>query len=167
MTAWLFALLVAVAPPGRVPERETEAAAIVRYQAIAEDLDAVTAEQAPLFPGPDGRAMTAGLLVAIAVHESGLRLDVDQGATRGGGQDVCLLQLRSPRHDVATDRRACFREGLRLARQSFAACRALERRDRLAAYASGSCAAGRRESRAILDSWRRMLFAHPYPRAGS
>lgn len=167
LAAWAFSLIVSLSPPGKVPARETEEAAVERYASISDDLDAVTAEQAPLFPGPDGRAMTIALLVAVAHHESGFRLDVDQGVNRGGGKDVCLLQLRSARADVATDRMACFREGLRLLRQSLAACRASERRDRLAAYASGNCTNGRLESRAMVDAWRRLMAAHPAPAAGS
>jgi hypothetical protein len=145
MAAWLLALLLAAVPPGLVPARETEEAARERYASIAEDLAAVTTSRTE-----------ASLLIAVAVHESGLRLDVDQGLTRGGGRDVCLLQLRSPPAAALTDRQACLRAGLRLVRASLAACRAAPERDRLAQYASGSCSAGLRESRAIMDSWRRL-----------
>jgi hypothetical protein len=159
MIAWIFSLLVALAPPGRVPARETEDAALVRYASIAEDLDEVIASEPPL-PGLS-RAQTAALLVAIAVHESGLRLDVDQGLIRGEGQDLCLMQIRS--YDEALlDRKTCFRRGLAMARASWNACPGGER-ERLRVYASGTCIAGSKESHAFIDSWRRALAAHPPP----
>jgi len=162
MHAWILSLLIAVSPPGRVPSRESYDDAIVRYESIATDLEAVVTDAAPLYSGPHGHAQTAALLVAIAAHESGLRRDVDEGETRGGGKDACLLQLRN-RPDAATDRRTCFRVGLRLVRASLAACRTMPERERLAAYASGSCERGRPESRAMLDAAKRLYWSHPAP----
>lgn len=149
MIAWLVALMVALSPPGRVPERETTAAALERYEAIAEDIATVTRQP-----------RTAGLLVAIAVHESGLRLDIDQGLTRGdGGRAIGIFQLQNISPDLSRRQQA----GIALARveRSFRACSENPERFRLAAYASGRCTAGLPESAAIVDSWRRMLAAHP------
>jgi len=150
MTAWILSLLIAAVPPGLTP-RETEADAIVRYVGIAEDAAAVAA-------GPEEGA----LIAAIAVHESRLDLAVDQGLVRGDGA-VCLMQLQHPPPGAESDRRICFAEGLRLARQSLGACRALPIRERLASYCSGRCELGRVRSREIVDIWQRLLWAHPFP----
>lgn len=162
MIAWLLSLAIALSPPGKNPARETEAAALIRYASIVEDVSAVV-DEAPPLPG-ETRATTAALLISIGVHESALRLDVDEGLTRSPMGAVCILQLLGAPHEVETDRRACLREGLRIARRSFAACRALPPRERLAAYASGSCKGGKQDSREMIDSWRRAVAAHPVPR---
>lgn len=165
MSAWLLALMLVVAPPGRTPSRETAEAGAIRYAAIAEAVAAVVAEEPPLFGGRLGRERTAALLVAIAVHESGLRLDVDNGTTRGEGRDVCLLQIRARSREeadeIAHDRRACLRLGLSFARRSMIACAASPLNERLGAYASGSCSRGLLESRAMMQSARRLFARHP------
>lgn len=140
-----MSLLVASVPPGHNPERETREAALERYASIAEDVGAITSDR-----------REAAALVAIAVHESGLRVDVDEGLTRGSGLDTCLLQLRTARQDIATDRRACFREGLRRLRGSLSMCRSNPHLFALAAYASGSCSFGHSESRAMVAIWDRL-----------
>lgn len=155
--AWLMAAMVALAPPGRVPARETEEAARARYASIVDDLEAVIADA----HGTEGEA---AMLVAIAYHESGLRADVDAGATRGGGVDVCLLQIRTGKADadeLARDRRACFRRGLMLARKSLRACAANPEPERLSAYASGACGRGQKESRAFHALTKRVLGYRP------
>jgi hypothetical protein len=145
MIAWILSLLLAAVPPGRVPERESAEAGAARYQAIAEDIAATTSSK-----------RTAALLVAVAVHESGLRLDVDTGATRGDGGRACgLWQLQGTSCDLPRREQA----GIALARvqRSFRACSGNDDRFRLAAYASGSCDKGWPESAAMVDSWRRLL----------
>lgn len=143
MTAWILALIVSLAPPGMTPWRESEAAELERYTEIATDIEAVA-----------GNAREGALLVAIAYHESGFRLDVDSLATRGDGGRACgLWQLQA----ACGTRREQAAEALRKARQSMRACRARPFRDRLAAYASGSCDRGIPESRALVDSWQRLV----------
>ncbi|HEV8462117.1 MAG TPA: hypothetical protein VGQ38_15565 [Gaiellaceae bacterium] len=121
-----------------------------RYAAIADDLAEVTHDP-----------RTAALLVALAVHESGFRLDVDNATTLGdAGRSCGLWQLGSV--DCQTTSRADqARIALARVRRSFRACSANDERFRLAIYASGSCDRGRRESAAVIDSWRRILAAHP------
>jgi hypothetical protein len=166
MVAWLFALLIAVCPPGKVPERETRAAALVRYESIAEDI-AAEVHASPIYDGARGEAASAALVAAVAIHESGLRLDVDEGITRGDGLDVCILQLRGAPLAVLTDRRACIREGIRRLKRSLRACRSRPPRDRLGVYTSGSCSRGLKESRAMMDLAQRLLAAHPEPEGAS
>lgn len=146
MSAWIFALLLAVVPPGQHP-RETYDAAVHRYASIADDVASVTNDR-----------RTAALLVAIAVHESGLRADVDTGETLGdGGRARGLWQLQ----DVPSDLSRAEQASVALARvqRSFRACGS--GRYALAAYASGSCARGLPESAAIVDSWHRILGGAP------
>lgn len=154
-SSWLLALLLAAAPPGRVPMRETAEAGELRYQSIADDIGQATREP-----------RTQALLAAIAVHESGLRLDVDLGLTRGdAGRAVGLWQLQGVSADLPRAEQA--RVALRRVQQSFKACASSLERFRLAAYTSGSCSKGWPESAAIIDSWQRLLAGHPAPRGGA
>jgi hypothetical protein len=160
MAAWIFALLIAVSPPGRVPARETLEAGEARYHAIAEDVAAVVAEAPPVFGGARGREQTAALLVAVAALESGLRLDVDTGAKRGALRELGMWQLMPP---GPTTRREQAALALERMRRSFAACHASPVAERLAAYTSGSCSRGLTESRARVDLARRLVARHPPP----
>ena len=161
---WLLQAMVALAPPGLVPTRETAEAGHARYATIVADMESVLTEA----HGTDGEA---AMLLAIAYHESGLRADVDAGTTRGGGLDVCLLQIRASKleaDELARDRRACLRKGLRLARGSIRACAKNPREEQLAAYASGSCTRGAKESRAFYALTRRVLGYKPArPKGGT
>jgi hypothetical protein len=151
MLAWLVALMIAAVPPGKVPARETAEAGLERYQAIAADVATVT--RSP---------RTAALLVAVAVHESGLRLDVDTGATLGdAGRARGLWQLQGVPADLTRAQQAAV--ALERIQRSHKACSANLERFRLAAYASGSCSRGFPESAAIVDSWHRLLAGHPPP----
>ncbi len=169
MTSWLFALLLAVAPPGRVPARETEEAARVRYLDIATDIASVASDpaEAPLFGGALGRERTAALLAAVAYMESGLRLDVDDGRTRGdSGRSCTIFQLSRGRKACApllADRRAATREALHSMRRSAAACPGPVE-GMLRAYAAGRCSAGEDESRARVQLAQRLFAGHPPPK---
>lgn len=141
MADWLLALILLYRP-----EPTTEDAA--RYASIASDIAAVVEETGAR--EQDSLALTT---LAIAIHESGLRAEVDDGRVRGSGTDVCLMQIRTSKRradQLAADRRECLRTGLRIVRGSLSACRHLPWEDRLAAYASGTCDAGRAASREIM-----------------
>lgn len=142
MADWLLALILTYRP-------DPNPADATRYAAIAGDIAAVIDETRP--PQPESLALTT---LAIAIHESGLRAEVDDGRERGGGIDVCLMQIRTNKRradQLAADRRECLRVGIRIARGSLSACASSPWADRLAAYASGRCDAGRKESREIMD----------------
>jgi hypothetical protein len=146
--SWILALLLAAVPPGKVPARESAEAGAARYVSIAEDIAAVTRERS-----------AQALLVAIAVHESGLRLDIDTGATLGdGGRAKGLWQLQGTPEGLT--RREQARIALGRVQRSFRACAGNAERFRLAAYASGSCDRGLAESAAMVDTWRR-IYGHP------
>ncbi len=177
MKDWIFAVMLAFAPPDRYAPLqalpgwdETPAQRTERYRSIAADLDAVIAAEEPLFRGPSGRRRTAALLLAVAPHESGFAPDVDRGPCYRGrdgrslrcdsGRAACLLQVRgSPeaRRELFADRQRCFREGMALLRRSLGTCNQLPVEHRLAAYASGSCDAGHEESSAMFKAAQRAL----------
>lgn len=100
---WIVAFLMAQAVPTRpqyIPEaKETTVEAETRYEAIARDITEVVwdASEVPLFKGPQGRIRTAGVILAIMLHESGFRKDVDLGKGRqakgDGGKSWCSMQV--------------------------------------------------------------------------
>ena len=156
MIAWVVALMLAWAPPGRSKIKdavESPDEGRARYTEIAKAVTKVVYDETvtPVFQGPHGRASTAALLLSIAYHESGFRRDVDLGIgklARGSGVDSCLMQIRVGRGqtsqgwshgDLVTDREKCFRAGLNLVRKSFGACRRLDPRDWLSGYTTGRC----------------------------
>jgi hypothetical protein len=142
---------------------------LARYDAIAHDAVTVAYDEseAPLFGGPSGRAQTALLMLAVASLESSFRKPVDDGTKLGDhGRSYCLMQIRVgdgvtrdgwSGADLVSDRTKCFRAGLHILRGSFAACRNLELKDRMSAYATGRCTPGEEKSRLrvgrALDWW--------------
>ena len=128
--------------------RETADERAQRYEEIADSMAHVLElETDTLF--------SATLLLSITFHESRWHLDIDLGrdpATAGArtGQ-WCMAQINIGRGKTAegwtgpelvSDRDKCLRAALRAAHQSLGACRTLERKHWLSAYASGSCARG-------------------------
>lgn len=150
MGDWLLSLMALWRPP---VDLDAE-----RYLAsIADDMAEVASEVGGQHA--DSLALT---MLAVAIHESGLRPEVDDGTVRGSGQDVCLMQIRTHKKradQLASDRRECLRTGARLVRSSLAACRAAPFEDRLAAYASGRCSAGQVASREIMGIRARLAQA--------
>lgn len=51
MTEWIFALLMAAVPPGKVPNRESAEAGEARYRGIAEDIAVAVESSPPVMPG--------------------------------------------------------------------------------------------------------------------
>jgi hypothetical protein len=147
------------------PKEETA----TRYDSIAHDAITVAYDEseAPLFPGPNGRAQTALLMLSVASLESSYKRTVDDGTRKGDhGRSVCLMQIRVgdgvtgdgwSSFDLVTDRTKCFRAGLHILRGSFAACHRLPLTDRMSAYATGHCAEGEEKGRLrvvrALDWW--------------
>lgn len=170
-STWILALLLSLVKPGPAvslltgAENETDAARQARFAEISSDLSAVVQAEAPIFPGPQGRARTAALLLGIAAYESAFLLEVDKGldreerAKRGQedhGRSWCLLQINLGKgrvmvgseemrswygKDLVQDRKKCFRVGLEMARRSVASCARVfaDQRLWLNQYASGEC----------------------------
>lgn len=173
MAPWLLAIMLLVAPPGRVPARESEADGRARYAVIAEDVAAVASDstELPLFGGKRARERTAALLLSVAYLESGFRLDVDDGRTRGdGGRSCTLWQLNAGRGrvqgfscgELLANRRRAAKIALWAMRRSAAACPGPVDL-MLRVYASGSCAKGERESADRVHLAQRWFAAHPPP----
>jgi len=115
--AWVVSLIVSVAPVGRPqyhPDaKETTDETTARYDSIANDLISVVYDQneKPLFSGPQGRAKTAQVMLAIMTYESSFRRDVDFGLGKygrgDGGRSWCMMQvlLGQPGKDGKTRQR--------------------------------------------------------------
>lgn len=152
-TLWLYVILTLLSPPERRPSwvdregpaAETLAEAHVRYASIAADMQAVVWSEPPL-PGRT-HAETAALVASVAFFESGFRKDVDFGVGKYGrgdnGGSWCLMQRHVGKDGeyLVQDRRRCLREGLRVMRQSLAAC------GDLSAYTNGHCVKGDKSAR--------------------
>jgi hypothetical protein len=159
LAKYLLSAMSAWIPPSAQASLEPALEARERYESIASDLASVVLEDdvPPLFEGPSGRAQTALVALAVASFESYFRRDVDTGVRTGDqGNSWCLVQIKIGEgktregwtgKDLTTDRKKCFRAGLRMMRGSFLACRALPVLDRLSAYAIGSCVREQNESR--------------------
>lgn len=143
---------------------ETQEEAFGRYLGIARDIAAAAEEH----EGTDNeKRRRAALLLAVAVGESGLSRDVDEGpcyrvggwkARCDGGTSHTLWQLKtavvegravSARELRGLDKRGeAAKAALRALRGSLGACRKLEPADRLSMYGAGSCKPGLRSVRA-------------------
>lgn len=195
ITDWLLAMMVSLSPPERAATteafpgwEETVAERRERFVAIASDLEAVVwdPETKPIFRGPNGRAKTAALIMAVAWHESGFARDVDLGPCWRGrrgdgtrcdsGRAACLMQIHADRGttpegwtlaDLFADRKKCFRAGLRLLRSSFGQCKANPWEHRLAAFASGRCDRGLAESAALIRLGDELAGLSPAPKSAS
>jgi hypothetical protein len=136
------------------PARRGPRAPPATARAIAE----ATERSAPLFPGPEGRARTTALLVAVAYHESRFRPDVvgDRGRSFG------LFQLqRGGASNV--DPAVAAPRALASLRASMRACRDHPEDERLAAYALGRCDRGLEASRDRARLGRALFAGHPPP----
>jgi len=100
---WCVSQMSAWAPPGKsmyADAKETVDEGTLRYRQIAKDAISVAYDpaEAPLFPGPYGRAKTLATMLGIADSESGFRKDVDFGkgayAKGDSGKSWCLMQVR-------------------------------------------------------------------------
>jgi hypothetical protein len=170
LSAWLLTAMVAFSPPQA--QREGEAAALVRYGAMAQDFARVALDEgeAPLFEGDTGRPQTALLMAAVASYESGYRSDVDQGTVKGDhGKALCIMQVQVygktaenySREEVMNDRAKCLRVALHRMRQSFTMCKGLRLVNRLAGYTVGSCKEEEKSEWRVLRAlnyWK----AHPF-----
>jgi hypothetical protein len=152
-TQMLLSLMLASSPPA-------ETAASDRMTEIAEGITRASAMW-PLWSGASGKTATATLLLAIAIHESGLRADV-QRCERGGdgGRSKGLFQLMHPVATAPFDlEELCASAGI----QAAAALRVLWRhrdvcpscapRRWITGYASGDGARDSDAAREIASLW--------------
>jgi hypothetical protein len=157
---------------------ETKDEAMARYESIAQDAAAVAYDdqEAPLFWGPQGRTMTALLMLSVASFESSYRKAVDDGTGLGDhGHSFCLMQIRVGSgvtregwtgQDLVTERGRCFRSALHILRGSFSVCHKLPEEDRMSAYATGHCFENAAVSRTRISRARNYFYNHPAPPPG-
>jgi hypothetical protein len=175
---------------------ESPAAYQARRQAIVEDAQAVASDPAevPVFTGPDGRARTAMLMLAIARFESGFCKLVDEGKQLGPQGEVCVMQVMVDaeyrknvgmvtaegwtRADLAADRRKCMRAALHKIQTSFRVCgdakhplnvahKALQGADLLTLYTGTRCSEGSPYALHRYKLASDYIVAHPLPSASA
>ena len=158
--AW--AAILALAGPG-VDERDGD-----RLESIARDVAAAVDEaderRLPV-RGPDGRARSAALLVAVGWHESGLAADVDRCERFGdGGRSVGVWQLHRAggwagmgRADLCADRGAQARAALEAVWRGGACPGGLG--GALTAYNEGRCREAGPYARSVLAAYGRAWAA--------
>lgn len=167
--AWVLSLFLVASPPDRRPEPEEETRA--RYLEIAAHIVEVSLDaERPIFAtGARPRSRSMALLASVAVLESGLRADVDDGRKRGKAGECTVFQLMPIRKGDCdawlSDRQLATVRAHELMRRSARAClRARGREDHmLAAYASGNCGGGLEESRARVSQALRWFRDRPPP----
>lgn len=116
LVAWIFTILVTIAPPSQransyIEEaQETEADALARYESIATDivLVAYDADEKPILNvGPYSRAHSAVMIATTYYYEGGFRKDIDYGhgewARGDGGKSWCMGQINLGKRQIKTE----------------------------------------------------------------
>lgn len=159
-SAWILSLILASLPANAPPTKWAST-----YPETAEGIAYVVTSPAekPLFEGPDGRARTATLLVALARFESTF-----QPGAKGdcGHPGLCKEGETAKSHGLfqvqgygdLTDPKDATRAAMTELRASMRGCAAHPLDDRLAFYASGG-AHGCDNHGGILASRHRMFLA--------
>lgn len=182
LAAWLLGIMLATAPPGdpRCARTACESPeqGRARYAAIARAIARVSLDpkEKPLFDGKHGRAHTAALLLAISLHESHWRRDVDLGlgrySPRARRRYHCMMQIAVDRGktpegwtaaQLVQSRQRCFRAGLNILQRGRRLCDATGPRAFLNHYASGYCNRGRKAVTRRWATYHKMLRQHPLP----
>jgi hypothetical protein len=136
--AWLLAAIAFLSPRGD-------------HSRFAAAVEVVVASEPPLFQHDDDRVRTAALVLAVAWHESTLRLE----AVGDHGRSVCAMQIYDGPRELLLDPEGCIRTGLAMMRDSMRACPDAP----LAVYARGRCDSvdGRRLSEWMVRFAKRLV----------
>jgi hypothetical protein len=165
LSALMTNILLSSAPPVRANGTpDSIENAFPRYAQFAEAMVTVAydpSEQSP-FQGPYARLEALSLVGALVLTESHMDELVISGKKRGDrGRSVCGTQMNIGRgltlegwsaDDLIADPTKCIAAGLHAARRSMGACRSGPALHALAAYASGNCSMGHKESRAKMNT---------------
>lgn len=178
--AYLLGLLLAARPSGHALDLGCAEPTDVYAARVALHIDAAAAQvysidAPPLVTGPWAREQSLVHVLAVAHHESyGWCRAVVLGQRRGDhGASGCAMGLMSDHgrveswslQDVIDEPALCYSIGYRRMRMSFRLCNSPT--NRLAAYASGSCSLGTRESRDMMvTAWRWWGKVHAAWQAG-
>jgi hypothetical protein len=177
LAEWVFSAALTFAPIETRPQfkgyEETREEAFERYISIANDI-AYAAEETSKTEG--SAKQRAALLLAVAVGESGLSADVDQGpcyrqgnwkARCDGGTSFTIWQMKHAIIDGEVvrgkaleghdSRRRAARGALRSLLGSLSMCKKLPEEDRLSGYGAGRCLEGNKSVRARWALYQRVL----------
>jgi len=177
LAEWVLSAALTFAPIETRPQfkgyEESREDAFDRYISIANDIAA--AAESNTTKGTPAKDKAA-LLLAVAIGESGLSLDVDRGPCyrEGGFKTRCdsgtsftLWQMKAAILDgqpmsaaelVGTDKRkGAARAALRAILGSLGRCKSLPAEDRLSGYGVGRCIAGNKSVRARHKLFLRVL----------
>jgi hypothetical protein len=177
LAEWVLSAALTFAPIERQPQwkgyEETREEAFDRYITIANDIAAAAEGEAKSELGAKQRA---ALLLAVAVGESGLALDVDRGPCYrqggyklrcDGGTSFTLWQLkhaivdgqpvRGRELEGTANRPRAARGALRAILGSLGMCKKLAPEDRLSGYGVGRCVAGNKSVRARWALYQRVV----------
>lgn len=177
LAEWVLSAALTFAPIETRPQfkgyEETREEAFDRYISIANDIAEAAEGDAKT---PAGAKQRAALLLAVAVGESGLALDVDQGPcyrqggfkTRcDGGTSFTLWQMKHAHVDGEFvkgkaleglgNRKKAARGALRAILGSLGMCKKLPAEDRLSGYGVGRCLEGNKSVRARWSLYQRVL----------
>jgi hypothetical protein len=164
LSLFLYAAMVAWSPLGAHIYYEKPEATEARYHRFADEVVAAVEEDEPLFAGPDGRAKTALYLTSIASFETGgfVARVIDCRVGGDGSRSWGPFQSQTEKETACGSVAGAVHVALAQIRTSFKMCAALPEEDRLAAYASGSCDKGLRESRNRSRRARWWWDHHPF-----
>lgn len=177
LAEWVLSAALYFAPIESRPQfkgyEETREEAFDRYISIANDIAEAAQENAKTEGGAKQRA---ALLLAVAVGESGLSADVDQGpcyrqgnwkARCDGGTSFTLWQLKHALIDGELvrgklleghdNRKRAAKGALRALLGSLGMCKKLPEEDRLSGYGVGRCVTGNKSVRARWALYQRVL----------
>jgi hypothetical protein len=140
LSAYVLSAMVSWVPVEEHASFERREITVQRYEAIAQTIAKVAADEPPVFDGDEdsARARTALLLASIASYESHYAARVEDCRVANAGA-LGLWQTVAPRSKVCSGREAAARLALGMVRQSFEQCKKHEELDRLAFYTDGFC----------------------------
>ena len=177
LAEWVLSAALTFAPVETRPKfkgyEETPDETRARYASIAEDVAQAAEDGAK---SPEEAKRRAALLLAVAIGESGLSLDVDRGpcyrkgnwkSRCDGGTSFTIWQMKTVVVDgkpmlaskVAglEHRKVAAKAALRAILGSLGMCRKLPPEDRLSGYGAGRCIEGHKSVRARHALFQRVL----------
>lgn len=181
LTAWILGVLLAIAPPEKVHQKnETIDDVKDRYATTAQSMASVIESRGPLFKGKDGAYKTAALMVSITKFESELARDVAVGERRGDDkQSWCYMQINFGGRrtniwgddemktwtgpDLVADWTKCFAVGHAILQYSLKSCSGLKDGDILSGYTAGVCTPNEKHARHRWNLAQWILRKYPMP----
>ena len=166
LAVYLYAAMVAWSPLSHHTFYEKEPVTALRYMSLAASVasEVTDPDEDPLFEDDPWRVKSALLILSVGSFESGgFNADV-QYCKRGGDGATSwgLFQSKAGKAVVCSSVRAAVRMAMKQVRASLHDCREEKAQNRLAEYASGSCAYGQKESRDRMRRAEVWWREHPF-----